>query len=138
MLLRRGGLNYLYTPAPGLGPHSLTESLTLECGLFRDVFLPRAHCPSTRRLQPLDREAHVGKTACDLLLVRLRYHSLINYPHAIGRFRGLKSESDYPWFIWQTHGTGPRRSRAAAGLPQAPGRAAPTPSAPSAQHGELF
>ena len=28
VLLRRGGLNYLYTPAPGLGPHSLTESLT--------------------------------------------------------------------------------------------------------------
>ena len=26
VLLRRGGLNYLYTPAPGLGPHSLTES----------------------------------------------------------------------------------------------------------------
>ena len=25
MLLRRGGLNYLYTPAPGLGPHSLTR-----------------------------------------------------------------------------------------------------------------
>ena len=43
-----------------------------------------------------------------------------------------------PGKFWQTHGTRPRRSRAAAGLPQAPGRAAPTPSAPSAQYGELF
>ena len=34
VLLRRGGLTYLYTPAPAAWDHTAS----LECGLFRDLF----------------------------------------------------------------------------------------------------